>query len=87
MSPSCNIVSPGIPCTTSLLIEAHILPGKPPYPLKEGSALYFLIFSSAILSNSKVDIPGEIAFLKTSWVSATILPASLKSSISFLISR
>ena len=66
MSPSFKILFPGIPCTTSSFIEAHIEPGKPPYPLKDGIALYFLIFSSAILSNSKVDIPGIIADFKIS---------------------
>mgnify|MGYP007099722724 CR=1 FL=1 len=53
----------GIPWITTLFIEAHIEPGNPLYPLNEGVAPQALIVSSAILSSSKVEIPGRIASL------------------------
>lgn len=36
-----ELALPGIPCTSSSFTEAHMLPGNPLYPLKDGVAPYF----------------------------------------------
>ena len=50
-----------MPCTSTSLIEAQILPGNPPYPLNEGLAPWLRINFSAISSSSLVEIPALIA--------------------------
>jgi hypothetical protein len=81
ISPSFRTLLLGIPWTTSSSIDTHNVPGNPYKPLNPGIALFLIIKFSAILSNSRVVIPG-LTYSSTKYkVSFTICPARFVFSI------
>src|SRR4051795_12521370 len=72
----------GMPCTISLLIDAQIVPVKPWYPRKLGTAPCERMWSSATASSSPVLTPGRTAAFTALIAPAVTRPEARMSSIS-----
>jgi methionine aminopeptidase len=62
----------GFPSTLCVSVEDEVVHGIPLYPLNAGLAFWLRIYSSAIRSSSRIDVPAIIFEDKISRVSATI---------------
>src|SRR3954447_17437085 len=83
LSPAASFRSRfGMPCTISLLIDAQIVPVKPWYPRKLGTAPWERMWSSAIASSSPVLTPGRTAAFTAASAPAVTSPEARMSSIS-----
>src|SRR3712207_2683957 len=83
LSPSASRRSgSGMPCTTSSLIDAQIVPVKPWEPRKIGTAPFDRMWSSAMASSSPVLTPGRTAALTAAMAPAVTSPEARISSIS-----
>ena len=78
MSPDASTRPPGMPCTTSSLTEAQMVPGNGgwPYPWNEGVPPADRMFSSAMASSSAVEIPARTDERSSSRVCPTSSPAT-----------